>query len=241
MELPIETIASELTQGATLASTVFERLREDILEGRFQPGERLRISVLEERYQVGSSPIREALNRLMSISLVQQVDRRGFRVLALGTEDQMELSRTRCWVNEIVIRESVAHGDDAWEEAIVLAFHRFWRCPMLLPGGQVSREWELLHRRFHASLIAACPSKYMRDFHELLFDRADWARRASAQWIDPEASIAEHRAIMDAVLSRDAALAISLLNKAIELLAEGSSEHTSVLQGNQIRCPIGAA
>lgn len=146
----------------------------------FKPGEKLRINVLEERYEVGTSPIREALNRLMSINLVQQVDRRGFRVLSLSTEDQVELNRTRCRVNEIVIRESIVHGDEAWEEAIVLAFHRLWRCPLLLPDGRVNREWGLLHRRFHAALIAACPSKWMHDFHEVLFDRADGARRGSA-------------------------------------------------------------
>lgn len=222
MDLPIDSKVSESSQPATLASTVFERLREDILEGHFRPGEKLRISALEARYEVGASPIREALNRLMSISLVQQVDRRGFRVLSLGAEDQMELNRTRCWVNEIVIREAIAHGDDIWEETIVLAFHRLWRCPMLLSGGQMNREWELLHRKFHAALIAACPSKWMRDFHEVLFDRADWARRDSMSRIDQPTSLAEHRAIMDAVLSRDVALAVSLLNKAIDLLTPGN-------------------
>lgn len=219
MDFPLDFKPTEQGQTATLASTVFERLREDILEGYFPPGEKLRIGALQERYDVGASPVREALNRLMSISLVQQVDRRGFRVQPMAAEDLLELNRTRCWVNEVVIRESVAHGDEAWEEAIVLAYHRLWRCPMFLPAGQVNREWELLHRKFHASLIAACPSKWMRDFHEVLFDRADWARRASARELDQEASLEDHRQIMDAVLRRDVALGVALLNKAIDLLA----------------------
>lgn len=40
----------------------------------------------------------------------------------------------------------------------------------------------------------------------------------------PNASIGEHRVIMDGVLSRDAVLAVSVLNKAIELLTDGSSK-----------------
>lgn len=228
MDVTLDLGPTEPSQSATLASTVFERLREDILEGYFQPGEKLRISALQERYEVGASPVREALNRLMSISLVQQVDRRGFRVLPLGAEDLLELNRTRCWVNEVVIRESIGHGDNAWEEAIVLAYHRLWRCPMFLPSGQVNREWELLHRKFHASLIAACPSKWMRDFHEVLFDRADWARRASARRLDQADSLADHRAIMEAVLSRNVALAVGLLNHAIDLLVPDSdTTHSS--------------
>lgn len=208
----------ETSQSATLASTVFERLREDILEGQFQPGEKLLISDLQRRYDAGGSPIREALNRLISISLVQQVERRGFRVLSLGAQDLLELARARCWVNEVVIRESIRHADSSWEEAIVIAHHRLSRCAIYLPSGQVNREWELLHRKFHASLIAACPSRWMRDFHEVLFDRADWARRASADRIDPATAQANHRAIMDAVLNRDVGLAVALSNQAIDLL-----------------------
>lgn len=64
----------------------------------------------------------------------------------------------------------------------------------------------------------------MRDFHEELFDRADWARRITTHRIDRATSFAEHRAIMDAVLSRDAALAVSLLNQVIDLLAPGNCE-----------------
>ena len=80
-------LMTEDGQGSTLASKVFERLREDILEGQLPPGEKLRIETLQERYQVGASPIREALNRLTSVRLVEQVERRGFRVATLSDDD----------------------------------------------------------------------------------------------------------------------------------------------------------
>jgi len=51
---PDPVAGTEEVQGATRASVVFERLREDILEGRFAPGEKLRIESLEARYQVGA-------------------------------------------------------------------------------------------------------------------------------------------------------------------------------------------
>lgn len=204
----------------TLASSVFERLRSDILEGRLAPNEKLRIETLRERYQVGASPIREALNRLSALRLVEQSDQRGFRVTEVTPESLMELARTRCWINEIAIREAIRHGDTAWEEGIALAFHRLWRHPLDLGQGP-DREWELLHRKFHAALIAACPSRWIRDFHEQLFDYADRHRHlATIAGLLHRDPTAEHRAIMEAVVRRDIEQATRLLERHFMLTTE---------------------
>ncbi len=215
---------AEDVQGATFASKVFEQLREDILEGRFGPGEKLRIEALQERYQVGASPIREALNRLSAVRLVEQVDRRGFRVATLSDDDLADLMQARRLLNEIVVRESLRHGDEAWEEQLVFAYHRMWRCPMTVESGHTNREWELLHRRFHAALIAACPSKWLLDFHELLFDSADRHRRLNVRQLDAESTRIEHRHIMEAAVSRDVERTVRLLNESIDGLLRRRAE-----------------
>jgi GntR family transcriptional regulator, carbon starvation induced regulator len=201
------------TVSATLATSVFDRLRSDILEGVILPGEKLRIDALRERYQVGASPLREALNRLSALHLVEQVEQRGFRVTVMTADDLQELARTRCWVSEIAVREAIAHGDAAWEEEIVLAHHRLRRYHEKVDGP--NRKWELLHRRFHAALIAACPSRWIREFHETLFDLSDRVRHLSTSTRrnrDLRDVTAEHQAIMEAVVSRDTPKAIQLLN-----------------------------
>lgn len=217
-------VMPEEAQSATLASLVFERLREDILEGVLAPGEKLRIEALQDRYSVGASPIREALNRLTSVRLVEQVERRGFRVVTVSNEDLLDLLHARRLLNEVIVRESVTRGDEAWEQELVYAYHRMWRCPMTLPSGQVNREWELMHRRFHAALIAACPSKWLLEFHEVLFDSADRHRRLNAQGLDAEFTRNEHREIMEAAVSRDAVKAVRLLNQSMEALVPSTAE-----------------
>ena len=203
---------------STLATSVFERLRADILEGVIAPGEKLRIDALRERYGVGASPLREALNRLSALHLVEQIEQRGFRVTLITKEQLLELAQTRCWISEIALREAIAHGDAAWEEEIVLAHHRLRRCHDQADGP--IREWEHLHRRFHAALIAACPSHWIRDFHETLFDLADRVRHLSTrQERDARDVKGEHQAIMDAVTSRQTAKAVELLNVHFSLTA----------------------
>ena len=225
-------LMTEDGQGSTLASKVFERLREDILEGQWPPGEKLRIETLQERYQVGASPIREALNRLTSVRLVEQVERRGFRVATLSDDDLLDLIRARRLLNEVVVRESLLHADEAWEETVVFAYHRMWRCPMTVASGQTNREWELLHRKFHAAIIAACPSKWLLDFHEQLFDSADRHRRLNVRRLDPEFTRVEHREIMEAAVSRDVPLTIKLLNESVDTLNTHREPSEASSQGN---------
>src|SRR5690606_7980773 len=132
----------------TMASSVYNRLRRDILEGAREPGARLPIEVIRARYGTGASPVREALNRLAAEGVVVLEDQKGFRVPPISRADLLELTRTRCWINEIAVRESIARGDAAWEEQLVVAYHRLWRAPRHSPEGanRINPGWERLHR-----------------------------------------------------------------------------------------------
>jgi GntR family transcriptional regulator, carbon starvation induced regulator len=79
----------------------------------------------------------------------------------------------------------------------------------------------LLHRRFHTALIAACPSHWILDFHETLFDLSDRVRHLSTREDRDSRDVkGEHQAIMEAVASRDTATAIELLNAHFSLTAD---------------------
>ena len=119
--------------GETLASSTYARLRRDIIEGALVPGSKLRMRQLCERYDVGLSPLREALNRLLRDGLVQQTDLRGFVAAPLSGSELDELTKTRCWLNELALRQSIEHGDSAWEEQVVLTYHRLSRIQLWIP------------------------------------------------------------------------------------------------------------
>lgn len=201
--------------GETLASHAYQRLRQDIISGAHAPGAKLRILELCDRYAIGPSPIREALNRLSRDGLVAQSDHRGFSVTALSRAHLEELTKTRCWLTELGLRESIAHGDSAWEEGIVLAQHRLSRVPRHVSGEDGSTyntAWEEAHRAFHRSLIAACGSVWLIGFCEQLFDAADCYRHlARATSRKRKAPRDEHPAMVEAILARDAESAVALL------------------------------
>ena len=211
--------------GGTLASMAYGRLREEIIGARFESGQRLHIQQLCERYGMGLSPIREALNRLSRDGLVSQSDRRGFRVTPLSEKHLDELTRTRIWINELALRQSIANGDVAWEERVVLAYHRLSRLPRYVLGSgsaEYNPQWEKAHRAFHAELIAACGSHWLQDFCEQLFDAADCYRHLSrvSSVQRKELRQDEHKMIMDAALARDSEKAVELIRRHVVKTAD---------------------
>lgn len=199
----------------TLASSTYDRLRREILTAALPPGQKLHIRALCERFSIGLSPVREALSRLSSEGLVTQIDHRGFFVAPLTEADLADVTRARCWIGEVGLRHSIAEGDAAWEESVLLAFHRLSRTPRHDPAHPFDRSqaWEEAHRHFHARLTAASGSPWLQGACEQLFDRAEryrhLARRAG---VTRSASEEEHRAIMEATIARRADEAVRLLN-----------------------------
>jgi GntR family carbon starvation induced transcriptional regulator len=220
---PLITLEADRTeQAGTLASSVYDRLRGDILRGVLAPGAKLRTESLRERYGVGNSPIREALNRLSVDGLVTREDQKGFRVATVSRADLEELIKTRCWLEEIALRESIARGGEAWEEAVVLAFHRLSRARRSASAEsfEINPDWESCHRRFHMALLGACGSRWLLQYCAQLNDQADRYRQLAIGVAYPGRNeLSEHVAIKDAALAGDADAAVAALRAHYERTA----------------------
>ncbi len=208
---------------STQASTVYGRLQADILSGELEPGKKLRLKELIEIYSTGNSPLREALNRLSANGMVVREENRGFRVPPANTEELNELTRTRCWLEEVALRESIANGDVEWEERIVLAYHWLSRAAQSTDAEarHTSAEWEEHHREFHVALISACDSSILIDFCAQLQKRTFRYRNlAEVVAYRDRHELEEHRELQEAALNRNAELAVELLTKHYTITSE---------------------
>ncbi|MBL4908219.1 MAG: GntR family transcriptional regulator, partial [Sneathiella sp.] len=95
-----ESSKKTVNTSSTLATSVYDRIRQDILTGVLTPNKKLRTDELRELYDAGNSPIREALNRLSSDGFVVREEQRGFHVAAVSRTELQELVKTRCWIEE---------------------------------------------------------------------------------------------------------------------------------------------
>lgn len=237
-----ESNAADLEEPKTLVEGAYRQLRRDIIEGRHPPGAKLRVEHLKDQYQVGAGTLREALALLVSDSLVVAQGQRGFRVAPISLGDIEDITRTRVLLECEALRQSIAAGDEAWEADVVSAFHRLTRAEEKLASdvaGAVD-EWEERNRIFHETLIGACPSRWMHQFLNVLYQQSERYRRISVlNRPVPRDVHDEHEQIFEATIARDSKRATKLLAghitrtfKVIQSLAEQQAGLFEALRGS---------
>jgi len=229
---------SRMTQSApnaTLAESVYLRLRGELQQGDLAPGSKLRINEIAARYAVSPSVLREALARLAAQGLVVAIPQRGFAVVELSIADLEDLTRARRLIETTALRESIADGDLAWESTVLATHHRLTRTPMNTPDGHVNPEWADAHIDFHHVLLAGGRSRRLTDIADNLRDCSNlyqhWSRELAH---DTQRDVAaEHQEIADLTLARDADGAADALARHIERTTQALVAYAQEREGDQ--------
>jgi DNA-binding GntR family transcriptional regulator len=200
--------------GTTRASAVCERLRADIRQGVLEPGSRLRVEAMRERYGVGASPLREALNRLSAEGWWRARTSAASAWRRCNGASCPSSRATACSWRACAARVVSQARDAQWEDQLVLlgapavadAAFPFRRGLPAQPG------LEALHREFHRTLLARCPSRWLRGFCDSLADEAYRFRQVAAGVsFSSRNEHAEHVAIFQAAIDGRADDAVRLL------------------------------
>ena len=220
METPITSRIDAAASARTLASQAQELLRKDILSGQLAPGQRLRTKDLQVRYGLGLSPLRESLQRLSAEGMVVNDEQRGFAVAPVSVAELEDLTLARTSLESVMLPMAISKGNADWEAEILAAFHRLSRTSLPLdPAAMADASlWESRHRAFHHALVAGCGSPWLLRLHAQLVDQSERYRKIRIlhhQELGAQVRNvnAEHQAVMDAVLRRDAAQAVDLMNR----------------------------
>jgi GntR family carbon starvation induced transcriptional regulator len=220
MAIRSHTAKDDAANARTLANQAQDLLRRDILSGTLAPGERLRTKDLQARYGLGLSPLRESLQRLSAEGMVVNDAQRGFAVAPVSVAELRDLTVARTALESTMLPMAMQMGGADWEGDIVAAFHRLSRTP--LPNDPAAMAdaslWELRHRSFHHALVAGCGSPWLLRLHGQLVDQSERYRKIRIlHHLESQAQVrdvnAEHQAVMDAVLRRDAAQAVALMTQ----------------------------
>ncbi len=80
----------------TLNDLAYQEIKKGLISGRFSPGQVLVIRTLAETYGISTTPVREALQRLVAERLLTLQPNRSISVPGLSPETFAELARIRC-------------------------------------------------------------------------------------------------------------------------------------------------
>ena len=207
----------------TLIDTAYGLLRSAILNGRIEPGARLKIDALQRELTLSSSPLREALNRLVAEGLVTAVGRRGFHAAPITAAELTDLTNFRIVLETGALRASIVNGTDEWEARVAGAYYR-----LDVAEGKAGSDargsnenWRDRHKDFHMSLFAACGSRRLFEACSEMYDQAERYRRYSmVQRNQERKGRVEHQQIMKAALARDEGAVTTLLRDHIVQTAD---------------------
>ncbi len=202
----------EVNDKYSLRGRVFQKLREDILSGKYKEHEELKEAAIGEELGVSRTPVREAFRQLELEGLIQIVPNRGAYVTGITAKDVKDIYMIRSLLEGLCARlatEKIAKEQlEEMEENVYLAdFHA--------SKGHLDQMAEL-DNRFHDILYEACDSKMLehtlRDYHQYVLRVR---QKTLATNTRGRASNDEHRQIMEAIKDKDAGRAEQLANRHI--------------------------
>jgi DNA-binding GntR family transcriptional regulator len=201
----------------TLVDEVHEAIYQALIDGQIEPGSKLKLSEIASRFGVSAAVVREALSRLTERGLVQANPQRGFIVTPLSVGDLLDLTRTRVLIETLALRESIRHGDLAWEGRVLATHHTLARTP-IVTGEHVNPAWVQAHRVFHHTILDGSGVRRLSDVARGLRDCSELYQFWSyTRGRDPDRDIvAEHREITERSLARNEDSATAALSQHIE-------------------------
>jgi DNA-binding GntR family transcriptional regulator len=186
------------------------RLKERAVNFQFRPGERINEIGLSRELAVSRTPLREALNRLVTEHLIDFKPGLGFFCRELDARSVYELYELREIIELAALRKACESASDAQLKAL--------NEDLLANGlsyvGKTVREVTERDEAFHIAIAELSGN------HELALHLAQINQRIRfIRWLDMSSRVketkGEHRAIMDAMLDRDTDRAADILGKHI--------------------------
>lgn len=190
----------------TLADEAYQRIRNDIINGVFAPGQKLQPDALRERYNIGLSPVREALSRVALEGLAVAEGQRGFFTAPAVRGELLDIADLRINIAMMALERSIKLGGDEWENDVVTSYYQLNKLEKQAKKEPrtYTDEWEQRNRAFHRALESGCESPWLLYFCEILYDQLERYRRLFVVYTGMSQAIAdEHREIMELALARD--------------------------------------
>ena len=213
------------------ADALRDELEQDIVTGSLRPGERLDEQTLAARFGVSRTPIREALMQLASAGLVELQPRRGAFVASLSLREVIERFEVMAAL-EGACGALAARRLTEVESMRLLEAHE--ACGREARSGDADAYY-YANERFHQVLYDASHNVYLAEQTRQLHDRLKPYRRLQLRALSRVAvSLAEHQAVVDAVLAGDSERAERVLKDHILIQGDRLSDFIASFNTAQV-------
>ena len=200
---------------ATKSDFAYTRVRELVLSGQLEPGSVINQAVLARQIGISTTPLREALRRLMQQGLVELDAHRDARVTQLNAEEARDLLEVRRSLDPMaasLAAERRTRQDLAEMRASLDGLDA-------LPSNPTVPQLNA-HRRFHTAVYRASHNALLVEMLDGLWDTADRYRRHGLQVErsseERAVKAGEHQLLFQAIEEGDAETAADVMRAHIQ-------------------------
>lgn len=196
----------------SLADQVFDHIETDILSGKYQKGELLTETKLSAELGVSRTPIREALRRLEQEHLIEETGK-GVIVVGIDENDVEDIFQLRFRIEPLAAQRAAERHNEYQLSKLreAVEFQEFYL------GKRDADRIKLMDNQFHETIYKMSGSIVLYDVLLPLHRKLQKYRRVSVSTSSrAEASVKEHRAILDAITSGDGEKSCELVKQHLE-------------------------
>ena len=209
-----------MTAKKTKADIAAEMIKNDILSGNIAPKTQLKIQDISKKYKIGSTPIREALNKLTQTGLIEEKPLKGFFVTPLSSHEIQDLFKIRRLIEIEAFKLAMKNGDDAWEGSVISEAHQLKK--MLKNHEQHTLE-EISSKgaKLWSTMMSACGSPTLMKIQKKLWEQCQrytdlwWQEKLDNKNIETSLSLLQKKAdvLIENILNKDEKKVVEILNK----------------------------
>jgi DNA-binding GntR family transcriptional regulator len=223
----------------TLADKAYALIKNDILTCVLEPGEQIGQQQLAERHQLGTTPVREALQRLTQEGYVQSLPRFGYTVSHVTIADVHEIYELRLILEPGAARLAATRATDEQLDAIAQAAESMYA---------VKDERRVLNLNshnvgFHRAIAAATGNRRLLDsINSVIDEMTRIFYLGTGMTYNVEEMRDGHLVLIQALRDRDADTAEEIMRRHLvrstqDIVAALASRLGSFGQGIPIRLP----
>jgi DNA-binding GntR family transcriptional regulator len=212
--------------------TLRDAIEQDIVTGRFGPGERLDEVKLAKRFKVSRTPIREALQQLRASGLVEVQTYRGAFVAENSATDLIEMFEVMAELEGMCARLAARRG---LPERLTWLLETHRRCLATLDESNPD-PYYYANEQFHHAIYDASGNRFLADQAKALHTRLKPYRRLQLRVPGRmRSSLAEHEQIVRAICAHDVEASEALLKAHIVIQGERFGDFFAALSAERDR------
>ena len=204
-------------QHKTMADRIYYQLKEDIVKGVILQGQRIGEANLAKKYNTSRGPLREALQRLEGVHLIERTPNTGCRVVMIDYQKALELYQVRGLIEGYAARLATLAMSQADIDGLrsLMENHQ----EMVMRSGGATYVQKEGNHDFHYYIFSRCKNDWLVNcitnniYYLMRMCRLNLPHQTPSR---PQLALKEHNGIVDAIENRDADLVEMLMRRHID-------------------------